>query len=149
MFESLIFELYVQFLRLIRMKSVFVLQHSYEIDERDRTKFIGVYSTVKEAESAIMRLKRQSGFCDRPNDFNIDEYELNKDHWQEGFSTMTSIMVKNINDEWMLVSAACLIDGNYEIVEKYENHLLAEFKDGDIVKCEDRSGELYALEKVV
>ena len=133
---------------LIRMKSVFVLQHSYEIDEQDRTKFIGVYSTVKKAENAIKRLKKQTGFCDRPNDFNIDEYELNKDHWREGFSTMTSVMVKNIDDEWVLVGAACLINGNYEIVEKHENHLLEEFKDGDIVKCEYRSGELYAIEKI-
>ena len=34
------------------------------------------------------------------------------------------------------------------IIEKYENDKLGEFKDGDIVKCKEDAGELYAFEKI-
>jgi len=68
------------------MKSVFVLQHSYErpvgIDE---SKFIGVYATRAKADAAVKRLMIQPGFRDHPDEFCIDEYELNQDHWGEVF----------------------------------------------------------------
>jgi len=70
------------------MKSVFVLQHTYELDGCDEIKFIGVYSTKREAENAIERLSKQNGFKDRIEGFTIDEYEINKDYWTEGFVTM-------------------------------------------------------------
>ena len=71
------------------MKTVFVLQHEYERDEGvDEVKFIGVYSTKSNAEEAVKRLVTQPGFSDHPDDFCIDEYELNLDHWTEGFDTV-------------------------------------------------------------
>jgi hypothetical protein len=130
------------------MKSVFILHHSYELDGCDKTKLIGVYTSAAEAESAIGRLKQQPGFCDYPNAFIYDEYELNKDHWNEGFATMTTIAVKDINGRWKSVAAVALKDGNYRIVEKYENHLLEAFKDGDVVRCEEKDYVLYAVEKI-
>ncbi len=130
------------------MKSIYILQHSYELDSCDETKFIGVYESELEDRGAIKRLITQPGFRDRPEDFSIDKYELNKDHWTEGFATMISIQVKNIYDKWITVGAERLIDGTYRIIEKYENEMLREFKDMDIVKCEERSGELYAIEKI-
>lgn len=72
------------------MSSVFVVQHSYEQDDDchcEETKFIGVYSSINEATSAIERLKRQPGFSSRPEAFFIDEYPLNVDHWSEGYIT--------------------------------------------------------------
>ena len=74
------------------MMKVFVLQHEYEIAEgRDEAKFIGVYSTREHAQAAISRLITQPGFAEHPDDFSIDEYETDKDHWTEGFVTMCGV----------------------------------------------------------
>lgn len=56
------------------METVFLLHHSYEVDEADQTKFIGVYSLRSEAEYAIERLKNMPGFKDHPDAFMINEY---------------------------------------------------------------------------
>lgn len=81
------------------MDSVFVLQHSREMPSgEDAVKFIGVYRTEVSARAAAHRLKAQPGFCRFPklfdklsddygDGFHIDEYELDKDHWIEGFFT--------------------------------------------------------------
>ena len=66
--------------------TVFVLQHVAREDQDDEdVKFIGVYSTRRSAESAIDRIVKQSGFRDYPNGFHIEEYEIDQDHWVEGF----------------------------------------------------------------
>lgn len=134
------------------MKSVFVLQHSYEEDGYDETKFIGVYSSEQTAKAAVDRLRLQNGFKDRPNDFHIEEYELDKDHWAEGFATITSIQVKNGNG-WVTATAKELIDGTYKIVPNYyDGELGNEFQGGDVVRCEERTdeegSELYAVELI-
>jgi len=69
------------------VKSVFVVQHSYELDGCGETKFIGVYTTRQAAEDAIRRLKLTPGFRDHPADFSVDGYPLDLDHWTEGFVT--------------------------------------------------------------
>jgi hypothetical protein len=69
------------------MKTVFVLQHSYELEGCDETKFIGVYSSHEEAQQAILRIKNKPGFRLRQNDFHATEYEINKDQWVDGFFT--------------------------------------------------------------
>jgi hypothetical protein len=71
------------------MKTVFLLQHAYEPtpDTEEQIKVIGVYATKGEAEEAIGRLSMQPGFCDFPEHFEIGEFELGQDHWEEGFST--------------------------------------------------------------
>ncbi|WP_310486487.1 hypothetical protein [Chamaesiphon sp. VAR_69_metabat_338] len=69
-------------------RTVFLLQHSYERDDCDETKTIGIYSSRSQAEAAIVRLSQQPGFCERPDDFWIDEYELDRDNWCEGFATI-------------------------------------------------------------
>jgi len=130
------------------MKSVFILEHSYEKGECDETKFIGIYSNREEAEKAVGRLKTMPGFRDRPDDFHIEEYELNKDHWSEGYSTMTTIQVKDVDDQWMVVQANIISDNAYQIIEIYENHRLKEFKHLDIVECEEKDRELFAIRRV-
>lgn len=69
------------------MKSVFVLQHSYDSSEtgEEETKLIGVYSSKDKAEKTIEKLSKQPGFKDFPNYFYIDEYGIDQDHWEEGF----------------------------------------------------------------
>lgn len=131
------------------MKSVFILHHSYELEHCvEETKLIGVYSSNEEARAAIDRLKHKPGFCDRIDSFMIEEYELNKDHWTEGFVSLTNIEVKDNKGEWKTVIAEVLIEGNYRIIEKDENHLLGVFKNDDVVRCEEKDGVLYAVEKI-
>jgi hypothetical protein len=81
------------------MKAVFVVQHVRvgQGGEED-IKFVGVYRSLEAARAAIARLKEKPGFREAPRvidplrdddeaGFYIDEYELDKDHWSEGFGT--------------------------------------------------------------
>jgi hypothetical protein len=71
------------------MRTVFVLQHSYPRDDGiDETKFIGVFSSRKDAQLSVRRLRRQPGFRETPRDFHIDAYRLNEGSWSEGFVCM-------------------------------------------------------------
>lgn len=71
------------------MKSVFILQHSYEIDESEQTKIIGIYSTRDKANAAVEKFKTLPGFRDYPESFYIDEYEIDQNNWNEGFEKAT------------------------------------------------------------
>jgi len=70
-------------------KTVYILQHSYEVGDDgqyDETKLIGVYSTREKAEQVIERYRMLPGFRDYPiGCFHIAKYEIDKDHWSEGF----------------------------------------------------------------
>lgn len=65
---------------------VYVLQHahSFENDLED-VKFIGVYSSKENARAAIIRLSQTPGFSETSDGFHIDVYQLDKDHWAEGY----------------------------------------------------------------
>ena len=54
-------------------------------EDEDTELLIGVYRTKEDANAAIERLKGQPGFADFPQGFMSESYELNKDHWTEGF----------------------------------------------------------------
>ncbi len=65
---------------------VFVLQHVHELSpDNEDVKLIGVYSTEDQAKHAIARLVGTPGFCEAPDGFHIDGYELDEDHWTEGY----------------------------------------------------------------
>ncbi len=69
----------------------FVVQHSHEMDDGvEDTKMIGVYSTYEKAEEAVKRLRLQLGFKDTPDCFHITKYPLDKDHWIEGYVTVST-----------------------------------------------------------
>lgn len=80
------------------MKSVFIVQHLRLLPGglREDIKLIGAYRTLEAAHATIERLRVKPGFRDYPRILNplvdnedqgfyIDEYELDKDHWPEGF----------------------------------------------------------------
>lgn len=68
------------------MEYVYLLEHSYEaLDGHDEFKLIGVYSSPETAQAAIRRLETQPGFKDRPEAFQMNRYEIDKDHWEEGY----------------------------------------------------------------
>jgi hypothetical protein len=68
-------------------RTVYVLQHSYELDGCEEAKLIGIYTSAASAEGAKQRLRLQPGFRDQPDNFVVDAYELDADHWKEGFVT--------------------------------------------------------------
>ena len=70
------------------MKIVFLVRHTHELSEDvDDEKLIGVYETREDADAAIRRVSSQPGFRHFPDGFSVEEYEIGKDHWTEGFVT--------------------------------------------------------------
>jgi hypothetical protein len=67
------------------MEKVFLLWHVVELDGADDEKLIGVYRAEPDAKTAIERLSDKPGFADFGDGFQICPYELNRDHWTEGF----------------------------------------------------------------
>ena len=65
------------------MDRAYLLQH--ENPDTEDVKVIGLYSSPSSATAAIERLRAQPGFRDYPDSFTIDAYELDEDHWAEGF----------------------------------------------------------------
>ena len=73
------------------MTRVYVLQHVHSMqDGTEDVKFIGVYSSRENAHAVIKRLSQTAGFSAAPTGFHIDEYQIDKDQWVEGYSTVTS-----------------------------------------------------------
>jgi hypothetical protein len=73
------------------MAKVVVLHHVHEAGETEEVKLIGVYSSQESAEAAMARVSTQPGFVDFPNGFQISPYELDRDHWTEGFISVVSV----------------------------------------------------------
>jgi hypothetical protein len=67
---------------------VFLLWHSYNLDDKEEPKLLGVYSTrervMERRESAALL----PGFRDHPGGFIIDEYRVDQNAWTEGFITI-------------------------------------------------------------
>jgi hypothetical protein len=97
------------------MPSIFVVQHSYEVGDHDEVKLIGVYASRSNADAAVARLMKQPGFREYPSGFHIDEYEIGRDHWTEGFASLVTIMIALVDegvDVWRPVHAEALPDGS-------------------------------------
>jgi hypothetical protein len=62
--------------------SVYLLWHTDRLGDE---KLIGVYKKRADASSAIERARGRPGFSEEGGFFEIARYELNKDHWAEGF----------------------------------------------------------------
>ena len=78
------------------MKILYYLEHNYKeiIDNgevSDNAKFLGIYSTREKAESDIKHYITLPGFKDYPNDFYINEYELDKNYYEDGFELLKGI----------------------------------------------------------
>ena len=72
------------------MDSAFLLWYVHARDRADDEELlIGVYTTEEEAKAAIERLKHKPGFVSARGGFQIHPYEVNRDHWTEGFITTT------------------------------------------------------------
>ncbi|HEV2189599.1 MAG TPA: hypothetical protein VGR70_20480 [Stellaceae bacterium] len=69
------------------MKFVYLMWHMREPGSDETAKLIGVYRSEDDAQAAVARLRDQPGFRHFHDGFHIERYELNKDHWTEGFVT--------------------------------------------------------------
>jgi len=68
------------------MDAVYALHHVRKDDEYgDDAKLIGVYRSEEAGRAAISRLSNMPGFRDYSEGFSLERYELDKDHWSEGF----------------------------------------------------------------
>ena len=68
------------------MKTIYVVQHTRKTDAgHDEVKMIGAFASKQSSEAAVNQLKMQPGFKAFQNGFRIDEYEIDKIHWAEGF----------------------------------------------------------------
>ena len=68
------------------MKTLFIVHHVHSISsESDNAKLLGVYSSKTNAKNAIARFRQKPGFKEHPDGFLIDEYQIDKDYWSEGF----------------------------------------------------------------
>ena len=68
--------------------NVYLLQHSHFIDDEDDTydtKIIGIYSSEEIAMNVIKKYKKIIGFNKYPEDFYIDKYKMDENHWTDGF----------------------------------------------------------------
>ena len=73
------------------MNKVYVLHHVMrEFADDEDVKLIVVYSSEDGAREAIARLSAQPGFRENPAGFQVEPYELDKDHWTEGFVTVVT-----------------------------------------------------------
>ena len=72
------------------METVFLLWHVQEFGDSKNAdeKLIGVYKTEGDAKAAITRLSNKPGFRESQAGFQISKYELNKDHWTEGYKVL-------------------------------------------------------------
>lgn len=69
---------------------VYVLHHTNVVnDDEEDVKLVGVYSSMAEADKAIQRKLKFPGFSETPDGFHIDEYEVDRDAWSEGFIIIT------------------------------------------------------------
>jgi hypothetical protein len=62
---------------------VYLLWHT---DAHNDEKLIGAYRTEETALAATERAKAKRGFSDKRGKFHCVRYELNQDHWTEGFT---------------------------------------------------------------
>ena len=63
-----------------------MLEHYYENNEYEDTKYIGVFSDKKKAHEALEMIKKRSGFNKSSDGFCISEICINKSSWSEGFT---------------------------------------------------------------
>jgi hypothetical protein len=67
--------------------NVYRLTHEYFDEQKDYdiVTYIAVYSSKEMAESALEKFKKHPKFSSYPDGFCIDEYEVDKPNWKEGF----------------------------------------------------------------
>ena len=68
------------------MRKLFVVIH--ENPDTEDFKIVGIYSSRERAEAGIARARELAGFKAKPQGFSVNEYELDRDEWRQGFETI-------------------------------------------------------------
>jgi len=127
------------------MEHVYLLHHTREDDEfGDDAKLIGVYRSRASAKLAIDRLSLQPGFRDYPAGFDIGEFTLDRDHWEEGFVRLIGILIpieKGGAEIWCAVQSELLADGRFEVIGPMPDDEIWRYPPGTIVDCEVQQRE--------
>jgi hypothetical protein len=126
------------------MERVFILHHVSEFEGEEDAKLIGVYSSRPRAEAAVDRLKGMPGFREQPDGFQIEPYELDKDHWLEGFVTFVTIHIRLLDEGtevWRPVEAKWLGGDTFLISPDNEvpTDETWEYQPGELVRCSHKS----------
>lgn len=61
---------------------------SWDEEDGDDVKLLGVYSTEDRARERIERARKTTGFSDEPDCFMVSRYAVDEDTWAEGFLTI-------------------------------------------------------------
>ena len=65
---------------------VYLLCHDYETPTSpDNGEILGIFGSETDARQAMADLASKPGFIAFPQGFTIDRYEVDEDHWTEGF----------------------------------------------------------------
>ena len=64
---------------------VYYLTHEWYDGEYDHVSYLGCYSSQENAEIAQAQYRSDPDLIDHPDGFVIDEYEIDKMEWTEGF----------------------------------------------------------------
>ncbi|MGW6424417.1 hypothetical protein ACWF82_17240 [Nocardia sp. NPDC055053] len=71
------------------MDSVYLLEHTYtKEDGTEESKRIGVYVSEGAARAAAARLSAAPGFREYPDNFVVQRYTVDEDHWTSGFEEL-------------------------------------------------------------
>ena len=119
---------------------VFVLHHIRDLNGEEDVKLIGLYSSRQAGTDAIIRLSSQPGFRGHPDGFHLEPYEVDRDHWAEGFTSIVTIYVRLIGegtDVWRPVEAEHLGGNLFRILSENQNpdDETWEFSTGQAVRC--------------
>lgn len=62
---------------------------NWSVDEQagDDAKLLGIYSTAAGAHTRIEQARSLPGFCDEPDCFLAEGYEVDRDEWAAGYLT--------------------------------------------------------------
>lgn len=75
------------------MPSVFLVQHVHAFEDGEEDiKIIGIYTSRELAQAAVARSRPLLGFRDTPEGFEISQYDLDSDHWTEGYISVAEAM---------------------------------------------------------
>ena len=66
------------------LDTVYLLQHSHALGDKEGMLLIGVYGSEAEASAAQVRVQDKPGFIGFPEAFRIMPYVMNKEYWIEG-----------------------------------------------------------------
>ena len=70
------------------MNHVYILWHTHEFDDgTEDSKLLGVYSSELIAQERIAQYSKLPGFKEQLNGFEIVKYQIDLNHWKDGFIT--------------------------------------------------------------